>query len=134
MQELDKRAMRTQLVAVAASERRAAHHAALVMACQPLPDRLQPRIAVNVSEGLTRGHLGDVGWRVIGVGVGEWNSEAARQRRAHRRLARPGDTHHHDHWARTELFSAHTSPLLRWQIAVPLQPAHTGAPDAADYI
>jgi hypothetical protein len=55
-------------------------------------------MAVTVVKWLTRGHLRDVGRRVKGVGVGKRDSETARQRRAHRRLARPGDTYHHDQY------------------------------------
>jgi hypothetical protein len=86
MQEFDTRAMRTQLIAVSAFERRAAHHA-IVMTRQPPPHRVQPRIAVIVVKWLTRGHLRDVGRRVKSVGVGKRNPETARQRRAHRRFS-----------------------------------------------
>ena len=60
-----------ELVTVLALQRRAAHHAAVMVVSEPLPDGLQPWVAVIVVEGVTRGHLRDVGRRVEVVGVGE---------------------------------------------------------------
>src|ERR1700684_504633 len=82
------------------------------MVGQPLPDRVQPWTAVVVIEWRARGHLRDVGRRVKRVGIGKRNAEPTRQRRAHGRLARSGDAHHHDRsgwWM--ELFSAHATAL-----------------------
>src|SRR6185503_3695920 len=59
VQELDVRAMTAQLVAVLALQSRAAHHAAVAAVLgKPLPDRLEPGIAIAVIEGLAGRHLG----------------------------------------------------------------------------
>src|SRR5258707_4613993 len=95
MQDLNRRTVPTQLVAVGAFERRTTHHTAVAVVRQPLPNPLQPRVAIVVVQRFTRGHLGDVGGRVQGVGVHEGHPQPFRERRAHRRLAGAGDTHHH---------------------------------------
>ena len=85
-----------QLVAVLALERRAAHHAAVGVLGQPLPDRVQPRVAVVVVERVPGRHLGDVGRRVEVVGVGERHAQPLRERRADGRLPRTGHAHDDD--------------------------------------
>ena len=97
VKEDDVGAVPPQLVAVLALERRAAHHAAVGAArAQPLPDRIEPRVAVVVVEGLAGRHLLDVGGRVEVICVGERHPQALRQRRAHRRLTGAGYAHDDD--------------------------------------
>ena len=49
------------------------------MVGQPLPDRFERRVAVIiVGERGTRRHLGDIGLRVKGIGVGEGHAQAPR--------------------------------------------------------
>ncbi len=88
MQKRDIGAVAPQLVAVLAFERRAAHHPAVVVRGEPLADRLQPRIAVVVVEGVAGGHLGDVGGGMEVVGVGERHPHPLRQRGTRRSTCR----------------------------------------------
>jgi hypothetical protein len=97
MQEFDALAVATQLVAIRALQRRATHHPAVAAVLgEPLPDRLEPRIAVVVVEGFAGRHLGDVGGWVEVVGVRERHPQALRQRRADGRLPGARDSHDDD--------------------------------------
>jgi hypothetical protein len=97
VQELDVRAMTAQLVAVLALQSRAAHHAAVAAVLgKPLPDRLEPGIAVVVVERLTGRHLGDVGGWMKVVGVRERHPQALRQSRTDGRFTGARNAHDDD--------------------------------------
>lgn len=82
MEEPHTGAVAAQLIAVLAFERRATHHAAVLVTGQPPRDRLEPRVPVIVVERVTGRHLGDVDRRVEVVGVGGRHPQALRERGA----------------------------------------------------
>ena len=63
---------------------------------KPLADHLEPRVAVVVVEGVSGGHLRDVGRRMEVVGIGERRPKSLRKRGTDSGLPRTGYSHDHD--------------------------------------
>ncbi len=99
-----------QEVSVATPEGRAREHRraplGLPLSC-PRRQRLEPRPPVLVGQRPPRRHLLDVRLRVVGVPLGEGQSQAVAQPLRHDGLAAARDAHHHD----VQLFGPRASSL-----------------------
>jgi hypothetical protein len=96
VQELNPGRRRAQDVTIAPAQGRAASDATgLAVLGQPLTDRLKPRSAIVVVQGVTGRHLGDAGFVVKCVSVRVVEPKSSGEGGTDRRLTRSRHAHHH---------------------------------------